>query len=305
MKRSLTVILAMLIMGVCASAQSLLVQEKSYERFTQINVEDNFILKFYKGNDYSVTLKTDERIAAHVLAYVKNGVLYLALDEKGYSPELKKELRQRGVPAPVLEAEIYIPELNSVVFKDKVVVAHCDRFTADTFTMTASDNSLVSQFNVECSTAEINVSRNAQITASFDVTSKLYVKAGNSTQVSITQNGGNAFVSQSGSSYVDLKAYVNTLEIETNSGSETHMSGSASLMNVTGAGLSRIDTELLEATDGIVTLTGSAKCYVNVTNNLKVNLTGGSMLTFKRNPSFEIERIVNSTLVKAEDAKRK
>jgi hypothetical protein len=29
------------------------------------------------------------------------------------------------------------------------------------------------------------------------------------------------------------------------------------------------------------------------------------MLTFKRNPAFEIDRIVNSTLIKADDAKRK
>lgn len=305
MRKSFTVILLMLVMGVCAAAQPLLVQEKSYERFVQINAEDNFILKLYRGDEYSVTLKTDERIAAYVQAYVKNGVLYLALDEKGFTPELKKELRQKGVPAPVLEAEVYMPEVNSLVMMDKSVVVHSDRFNVDTFTLTASDNSLVSQLNVSCSTAEINASKNAQITASFDVTSKLYIKASNSTQSSITQTGGNAFVSQSGSSYVDLKAAINTLEIETGSGSETSMSGSASLMNITGAGLSKVNTELLEATDGSITLSGSAKCYVNVTNNLKVNLTGGSLLTFKRNPSFEIERIVNSTLIKADDVKRK
>ena len=305
MKKSLTAIYALLVMGLSAAAQPLLVQEKSYERFSQINVEDNFILKFYKGDAYSVTLKTDERIAAHVQAYVKNDVLYLILDEKGYSPELKKELRQKGVPAPVLEAEVYMPQINSVVLKNKTVVAHCDSFTTDTFTLTASDNSFVSQLNVSCATGELNVSKNAQVTANLDVTSKLYLNAGNSTQVSLTQNGGNAFVSQSGSSYVDMKTTVNTLEIETNSGSQAHLTGTASLLKVTGAGLSRVEAEVLEAIDGNIILSGSAKCYVNVTSNLKVNLTGGSMLTFMRNPSFEIDRVVNSTLIKADDAKRK
>ena len=304
MKKSLTVIFAMLIIGVCASAQPLLVQEKSYEKFIQINAEDNFILKFYRGTDYSVTLKTDERIAAHVQAYVKNGILYLSLDEKGYTPELKKELRQKGVPAPVLEADVYMPEINSLVLKGKSVVTHCDLFATDTFTLTASDNTLVSNFNISCATGEINVSKNAQVTANIEVTSKLYINASNSTQVSVTQTGGNAFITQSGSSYVDLKSTVNTLEIEAGSGSEAHLSGSASFLNVTGAGFSRVDAELLEGNDGNVILTGSAKCHVNVTNNLKVNLTGGSMLTFKRNPSFEIDRVVNSTLIKADDAKR-
>ena len=208
MKKTLTAIVAIFLAGVCAAAQSLLVQEKSYERFTQVNAEDNFILKFYHGNSYSVTLKTDERVAAHVQAYVKNDVLYLILDEKGYSPELKKELRQKGVPAPVLEAEVYMPQFNSLVLKNKTVVAHCDSFTTDTFTLTASDNSLVSQLNVSCSTGEINVSKNAQVTASLEVTSKLYVNASNSSQLTLIQKGGNTFLTQGGSSYVDTEDVV-------------------------------------------------------------------------------------------------
>ena len=51
-------------------------------------------------------------------------------------------------------------------------------------------------------------------------------------------------------------------------------------------------------------LTG-AKCHVNIMENLKVNLTGGSMLTFKRKPVFEVERILNSSLLTADDEKRK
>lgn len=305
MKKTLTAIVAIFLAGVCAAAQSLLVQEKSYERFTQVNAEDNFILKFYHGNSYSVTLKTDERVAAHVQAYVKNDVLYLILDEKGYSPELKKELRQKGVPAPVLEAEVYMPQFNSLVLKNKTVVAHCDSFTTDTFTLTASDNSLVSQLNVSCSTGEINVSKSAQVTASLEVTSKLYVNASNSSQLTLIQKGGNTFLTQGGSSYVDMNAAVTTMEVENNSGSQSHMTGTCSLLKVKGAGLSRFDAELLEATDGDITLSGSAKCYVDVTNNLKVNITGGALLSFKRNPSFEIERVVNSTLIKAEDVKKK
>ena len=38
---------------------------------------------------------------------------------------------------------------------------------------------------------------------------------------------------------------------------------------------------------------------------MRVNLTGGCMLTFKRTPRIEVERIVNSTLIKADDPKRK
>jgi hypothetical protein len=305
MKKSIFAALAAMLISASAFAQPLLVQDKDYEKFTKISVEDNFVLRFMKSDRYSVTLKTDERIAAHVQAYVKNGTLYLILDEKGYSPELKKQLRQKGAAAPVLEAEVYMPTINSVVLKDKAVLAACDTFETETFTMTVSDNALVSHFDVSCSTGELNVSRNAQVTGTVAVTSKMYLNASNSAQISLTQNDGNAFVSQANSAYVDYKATLNTLEVESAGASESHISGTASLLKVTGAGLSRVDTELLESKDGDVVLSGSAKCHVNVTDHLKVNLVGGSMLTFKRNPAFEIDRIVNSTLIKADDAKRK
>lgn len=198
-----------------------------------------------------------------------------------------------------------MPAINSVVLQDKAVIATSDSFETETFTMTVSDNALVSHFDVTCSTGELNVSKNAQVKGNVTVSSKMYLNASNSAQVSLTQNGGNAFVSQGNSTYIDFKATVNTLEVESAGGSESHFSGTASLLKVTGTGLSRVDAELLESKDGDVVLSGSAKCHVNVTEHLKVNLVGGSMLTFKRTPAFEIDRVVNSTLIKADDAKRK
>jgi hypothetical protein len=305
MKKLILAVMTALLFGASAFAQPLLVQEKNYEKFDKISVEDNFVLRFIKAGTYAVTLKTDERIAAHVQAYVKNSTLYLVLDEKGFSSDLKKELRKKGAAAPVLEADIYMPSVNAVVLKGKSVLASCDRFETETFTMTLTDNALVSYVDIACSTGEINVSKNAQVTGTAAVTSKMYLNISNSAQASFTQNGGNAFVSQSNSAYIDYKANLNMIEIEATGGSESHISGTSSHLKVTGAGLSRVDAELLESKDGDVFLNGSTKCHVNVTDHLKVNLTGGSMLTFKRNPSFEIDRIVNSTLIKADDVKRK
>jgi hypothetical protein len=305
MKKLILAVMTALLFGASAFAQPLLVQEKNYEKFDKISVEDNFVLRFIKAGTYAVTLKTDERIAAHVQAYVKNSTLYLVLDEKGFSSDLKKELRKKGAAAPVLEADIYMPSVNAVVMKGKSVLASCDRFETETFTMTVTDNALVSYVDIACSTGEINVSKNAQVTGTAAVTSKMYLNISNSAQASFTQNGGNAFVSQSNSAYIDYKANLNMIEIEATGGSESHISGTSSHLKVTGAGLSRVDAELLESKDGDVFINGSTKCHVNVTDHLKVNLTGGSMLTFKRNPSFEIDRIVNSTLIKADDVKRK
>lgn len=298
-------IAAMLLMGASAFAQPLLVQDKDFEKFLSLNVESDFIVKLVKSDSYAVKLTTDERIAAHVQAFVKNGTLYLILDEKGYTPELKKQLRQKGAAAPVLQAEVYMPTLNSLIMNGKSQLVHCDSFYNENFTATLSGNAVAAQLNVGCSTAELNVSKGAKVTAALAVESKVYLNTSNSATVSLTQNGGNAFLKLGGSSLVDMRAEAQSVEVEASSSAESHVSGVASMLKVTAVGLSRTDTELLETKDGDVTLSGSAKCHVNVTDNLKVNLTGGSMLTFKRKPSIEVDRIVNSTLIKADDPKRK
>lgn len=305
MKKLIFMIAAMLLMGANAFAQPLLVQDKDFEKFLSLNVESDFIVKLVKSDSYAVKLTTDERIAAHVQAFVKNGTLYLILDEKGYTPELKKQLRQKGAAAPVLQAEVYMPTLNSLIMNGKSQLVHCDSFYNENFTATLSGNAVAAQLNLGCSTAELNVSKGAKVTAALAVESKVYLNTSNSATVSLTQNGGNAFLKLGGSSLVDMRAEAQSVEVEASSSAESHVSGVASMLKVTAVGLSRTDTELLETKDGDVTLSGSAKCHVNVTDNLKVNLTGGSMLTFKRKPSIEVDRIVNSTLIKADDPKRK
>ena len=305
MKRMIICIISCLLFGVMASAQPQKVIEKEFEKFSTVNVQDKFVVRLIRSDKYSVRINVDERIAAHVQAYEKNGVLYLVLNEKGYTKELKKELKQKGAAQPVLEAMIYMPEINSLIFSDNVTVAYSDELKSEKFTLTASDNAKVQHLRVTCSTADMNVSRSAEVSAEMYVASRLYLKTLNSSKVSIVQNGGNAFLEQDGSSLIDFKAAVQSLEVLASSGAESRISGTASMLTVDASGYSRTDAELLDATEGLITQTGSSKCHVNVSDKMKVNLTGGSMLTFKRTPTIEVERILNSSLLKADDPKRK
>lgn len=305
MKRLVILIAGLLLMGNAAIAQPLLVQDKNFDNFSTIKVEDKFVVKLVHSDSYAAKISSDERIAAYVQAYVKNGTLYLLLDEKGYTPELKKQLRQRGAAEPVLEVEIYMPTFNSLILSDKTSLVSCGDFQSESFTLTVSDNARIDQLNITCSTAEFNVSRNANVVAAMNVASKMYVNTSNSSTVNMTQTGGNTYINMTGSSNLSLTAEIQTLEIVAEASSEVHINGTADFMKVEASNLSKTDVELLDVEDADVIMTGSSKCHVNVSENLKVNLTGGSMLTFKRSPSFEVERIVNSTLIKSDDPKRK
>ena len=185
MKKSLVFIITCLLWGSVAYAQPQKLIEKDFEKFNTVKVEDKFDVKLYNSDRYSVRINVDERIAAHVQAYEKNGTLYLILDEKGYTKELKKQLKQKGAAQPVLEAEIYMPEVKSLIFSDDVFVRHCDEITSDNFTLTASDDAKIQQLRITCSTAELNVSRNVELNAEIGVARKLYLEAKNSSKVSL------------------------------------------------------------------------------------------------------------------------
>ena len=305
MKKSIVFIISCLLLGFVASAQPQKVIEKEFQWFSPVQVQDNFIVKLAKSDRFYVRVNVDERIAAHVQAYEKNGILYLILDEKGYTKELKKELKQKGAAQPVLEATVYMPEIKSLIFTDKVLVSQCEELKSDNFTLTASDNVKIQQLRVSCLTADMNVSKSAEVCADMNVENKLYLTTLNSAKVSLSQNGGNASLDLQSSSVVNMRAAVGTIEIDAVSGAESHVSGTASMLIVNAEGYSRTDAELLEATDGQVTQTGSSKCHINVTEKVKVHLTSGAMLTFRRTPLIEVDRIINSTLIKADDPKRK
>ena len=304
MKKTLFAIAAALLFCVAATAQPLDVQKKNVENFANVSAEDYFVLKFIYSDTSSVTVRADLRISEYVQTYVKGGTLYLELDEKKFPKELKKELKQKGAATPVLEADVYLPAINSVTLKEKATLSILDGFSSNKINIDLTDNAEITQMYLDCSNAEFNVSKSAKMSGTVNIASRLNVKVANSGNVSLTQNGGNVFVEQAHSSYVDLRANVTTIEVESNGGSESHLSGTASLLKVTGSGSSRVDAELLESLDGEVILTGS-KCHVNITENLKVTLTNGAMLTYKRKPVFEIVRILNSTLITADDEKRK
>ena len=285
--------------------QSDIVQEHDYERFNAVNVSDYFSVNLYASDRYSVKIVSDERIAPYVKAYVKNGTLFLDLDEKGYTPELKKALRAKGTAKPNLKAEVYMPTLNSLVLKEKSVITKSDGLKSENFTLTATDNSRIEKLPLQCVSAEVNLSKGAVAFINVNASKTLYLDISNSSEANIRQESGSMDAKIAGSAVLKTNVNVSEMNIDIAGGTEAYLTGTASMLKVKAAGLSVTDAEALEVSDAEMEQTGSSKCYVNVVNNLKVNLTGGCLLSFKRNPSIEVDRIVNSTMIKADDPKSK
>jgi hypothetical protein len=135
MKKLLFVLIAALVTSFAANAQASLVQENDYESFSSVNVSDDFSVKLINSPKYSVKTVSDERIAPYVVCYVKNGVLYVSLDRKSFSQELKKQMRVKGAAAPILEAEICCPTIKSLEMSGNTHLKLADVINAPNFTL--------------------------------------------------------------------------------------------------------------------------------------------------------------------------
>lgn len=299
------VVMAIFVALTTISAQQTVVQNKDLDRFVAVNMSGKFNFRLKNSPSYSVRIISDERIADYVRPVVKNGIFSVVLDEKKYSPELKKELKAKGAAEPVLEVEVYSPYIQELVVREKAVLLDSDNIHVDNFKLNVSGSAKVNRLYLDCVTAALTFAGSSQSAVNAEIDTKLNVSTENSSSANISQKGGNAILKSKGASSLNLNVDGVDLDLEASGNAAIYISGIASMIDVEAAGSSMTDAEALEVREGNFVQSGSSKCHVNVAERMKVNLTGGCMLTFKRKPVIEVDRIVNSTLIKADDPKRK
>lgn len=301
----MSMILALALMMV-ANAQKPVVHMLEYESFANVKVSDDFIVKLVAADKYMVRTTVDGRIESYVKSYVQNGTLYISLDRKSFPSDLKKALRVKGAPAPILEVEISFPSIESMEMGGNSILHRSDVLYAESFKLTVNDKARVDKIYVDCNTAEVILSKNAYADVETRASEMLYVITSNSSKAVVKQAGKNLKIDAAGSSEVTAIAEVDHINVLTSSMSSVILSpGTADSMAVSAVGSSKIDAEAVSVSKASMSQSGTSRCYVNVSDTLKVNLTGNSLLSFKDKPYIDVERIVGSTLIKADDPKRR
>lgn len=306
MKKIIMSLISALALMMVANAQKPVVHILEYESFNNVKVSDDFIVKLVSADKYMVRTTVDGRIESYVKAYVQNGTLYISLDRKSFPSDLKKALRVKGAPAPILEVEISFPSLESIEMGGNSILHRSDVIYSEYFKLTVNEKARVDKIYVDCNTAEVILSKNAYADVETRASEMLYVIASNSSKAVVKQSGKNLKIDAAGSSEVSAIAEVDHINVLTSSMSSVILSpGTADSMTVSAVGSSKIDAEAVSVSKASMSQSGTSRCYVNVSDTLKVNLTGNSLLSFKEKPYIDVERIVSSTLIKADDPKRR
>lgn len=306
MKKIIMSLISALALMMVANAQKPVVHILEYESFNNVKVSDDFIVKLVSADKYMVRTTVDGRIESYVKAYVQNGTLYISLDRKSFPSDLKKALRVKGAPAPILEVEISFPSIESMEMGGNSILHRSDVIYSEYFKLTVNEKARVDKIYVDCNTAEVILSKNAYADVETRASEMLYVIASNSSKAVVKQAGKNLKIDAAGSSEVSAIAEVDHINVLTSSMSSVILSpGTADSMTVSAVGSSKIDAEAVSVSKASMSQSGTSRCYVNVSDTLKVNLTGNSLLSFKEKPYIDVERIVSSTLIKADDPKRR
>lgn len=306
MKRILLTCIIALISVFSVSAQSQVEQNFSYDTFSSVDVSEHFTVRLIASDHYSVKIKADERIAPYVLAYVMEGRLNIMLDKKSFTPELKKYMRGKELAATALEAEIFAPTINSLTLNGKASLVQSDTIRIETFKLAMNENARVEKLNLKCAAAEIEMTKSAYANVNVWASDRLSLKTDNNAELIVNQTGGNeVLINAGGNSQVRSTTEVAKLDLALTSSADLICIGNVQTVTLKASGSSTVQAETLNAVEAVVEQTGPTKCYMNVSDKILVNLTGGSMMTFTQSPLMEVVRIVNSTLIKANDPKRK
>ena len=186
-----------------ASAQKASIHEIEYESFTSVKVSDDFIVRLVTDDRYKVKTMVDERLDQHVKAYVQNGTLYVTLDRKNFSSDLKKALRVKGAPAPKDAVEVAFPSVKLIELSGNTILHRSDVLYAEEFTLNASDKARVDKIYVDCNTAEINLAKNAYADVEVKADEMLYVVTSNSSKAVVKQTGKWVKIDAAGTSAVN------------------------------------------------------------------------------------------------------
>lgn len=303
-KMVLTVILSV-IAALAADAQKSIFTESDMKAFSAVNISDEFVVTLKESEDYVLKTNIDERIDSYVAAYVKDGVLYLDIERKKFTPELKKALRNVHGKNPVIEAEIWAPFLKSVIISGNVAITGSDDIKTDSFELNASDKASVANMEVICKTAEVKVSKGAEVDVEINASSDLSFSSAGTSKTFINVKANSLTLASSGSSTVEAVVDVEDMKVDNSGMSNVKVvSGKTGSLMVNASGSAKFNSGDVVIPTAYMIQSGSSKSLVNVSDTLKVNLVGNSTLEFKDNPYIDLERIVSSTLTRYSESSK-
>lgn len=305
MKKIICIVAALTSMFVAANAETVNRSEK-LNSFHGLNIADNFEVTLTAGDSYAVSYDVDSRIVDYCGVYVNGGVLTFRVDEKSFPKELKAQLKKDKKPLSI-SVHVTIPEhsmLQNVTLADNaILVAHSSYTVSNSFTINASDNSVIKTLDINSPQVSINASKKAKM--HLDITcNAIQVNATNSSEINLEVETATLDLNLDNFVNVNCAGKANNCRILASSSAKLNLKGNLDKMGVEAKGFVKIDALGASVTSVDVNL-NNCECSVNVVETLRMTLAGGAKLVFDGAPVITIDKITSSSVSHARDTKKK
>ncbi len=279
-------------------------KSKDFSPFDRVEIWKNFQVTFENSTTYHADWEINEDLAPYVDIYVRQNTLIVDLDKEG-AKYLKKNYRG-GDKVPTMNITISLPNLAVLNMNEKSSISsESEPVYSHSFNLTAKDQAKIDNLNVnvEKGVAEINLSKNADVTMKLSA-KNVKIATENSSAMALTCEASNVQVGLSGSSSVGLAGQMDTLAIIARNSSHLTAQGKGNRLTCNSKGVSLVEAERFEVQNASVVL-NSAVAWVNVLNNIELDLSNSSELVFCGNPLLQVQGIKKSSVTRIENAVRR
>lgn len=282
--------------------------------FNGLQVGGDFEVNVSRGGN-SVRVTVDEPLSKYVDVYVRSKTLFIVYNEKSVPKEIRKQYKGRGAAKPVFRAYVSMPVLSYASLSDNAVLNCSDEFSGSTFELEMTDKSQVKNLSAAGSNLKVFLKKNAQASLSLRSTDMLEVVAdGNSnlkvfarsraivftatgsSQAALDSDSDFLTISTAGSGRLTATAHAQTTTLLLVGSSSLSLSGDSPDCDLKAERNATLDADSFFVRNLKADMSGSPKATLSVSDNVDVNLVGGSTLFYVGQPVFKIGKIVKSTL---------
>lgn len=300
-QKILSVLIGMMAFGFSAFAQTES-QHLEFEAFDTIVIDDEFAVNLRPSSHYMVDYTVDAALENNRLVEVYNRgkTLYITLNRKGMSSELKKAYRGRGAGKAVLRATVSMPSLSAIQVQGKALLeAGGVNFESDRFSVTVSDNAKVNGLSIKADRIEVDLSKNAEATMALDADNAVIRTSGNS-NLTASQLSNKLEISASGSTKTNLSGDAVFTSVYAKGNPDVVLSGKGDILKVDAGGTSELDAVNYAVREATMDVTGSSKSYVSPSEKLSLTMKGGYVV-FAGEPLINILSIKSASVTRLAD----
>lgn len=252
--------------------------------FEELSVSHTFRVTVEQGNRPSVSVTVDENMLEYVSVYVRDGRLYIGLEQERLPDRVRRRFNSQ------LEAKVVMPRLNALYVSGASDVVLQGEFKADEFYGELSGASKVAGLKVNAREFEYTVSGASRTQVEVSARNVDFEVSGAS-NAKLSLDAAEVDLSVSGASTFEVQGKGKNVELEV-SGASALRRGEREFMadqlKLQGSGASKIE----EICGGVVRvrLSGAARAEVLVRDRLDmVSLSSASSLRWNAYGDAEVE----------------